>query len=158
MIRLPILDRGGRSSGPTIPDDGCENDNLTNGVLQYRIHCPEECRDIRVETPDIPRVPNVGTENSQSNPNGGIIDSNLGDLSVYPNPVSNVMNVQWSAEESLESLHLYRSNGSLVKIWTKDQLAGTSKLEVQTDILSQGLYFIEARSLHTTKVIKVIKH
>ena len=136
-------DLSGEGEGLGRTDDvPCDNSALVNRNYNQRVKCPE-CR---------------GESRDQGliNPLGGI-EANAQTLSVYPNPVSNTMTVEWTKADQPERLNLYRIDGSLIKTWTPDQFESRTILEVQTDFLDQGIYFLEAQSADNSKVIKVVK-
>jgi len=143
-------ERGAKARGPSGPPrDPCNARYLRSTTFLYEMQCPN------CELTDPQDDVIIGDNFISNNPNS--IDSNLGDLSVYPNPVNDQLNIQWSHKEPLEGLKLYRSNGSLVKIWNAQQLNALNLLELSTSELSQGIYFLEAQSANNTKVIKVVK-
>ncbi len=79
----------------------------------------------------------------------GVADNNLADLALYPNPVSDVLNLSTSG--TLESYDIYTITGQRV------DGGALSQSFVQVSNLSRGLYFIEVSNEFGTKTIKFVK-
>ncbi len=79
----------------------------------------------------------------------GFDDKNLSDLVVYPNPVSDVLNLSTSG--TLDSYDIYTITGQRV------DGGALSQSFVQVSNLSRGLYFIEVSNEFGTKTIKFVK-
>ncbi|MDO4224788.1 MAG: leucine-rich repeat domain-containing protein [Bergeyella zoohelcum] len=69
------------------------------------------------------------------------------DLSVYPNPVVNILNIK--SDEKIGNVALYNSAGQVVKTFELNK--GENKIDVST--LNKGVYFINLKG----KVYKVLK-
>jgi hypothetical protein len=84
-----------------------------------------------------------------------INEINLEDISVYPNPTNNLLNIKGSQLKDIETLVLYNPVGSVV--YSKK---GMSKNEIQIDISSFpiGIYILELKSKNgIKKSIKIVK-
>ncbi|WP_452597313.1 T9SS type A sorting domain-containing protein [Pontimicrobium sp. MEBiC01747] len=77
-------------------------------------------------------------------------NTKLLELSVYPNPVNDVITI-YSPKEKLNKIELYNSNGVLV-LTKKDNLE-----TINANKLASGLYFIKLESKNSQKTIKIIK-
>ena len=74
----------------------------------------------------------------------------LAGTSIYPNPVSDVLNIK-GLETELTSVSIYTING-------QKALTQTSNLgRINTSGLAQGFYFVELRSANATKTLKIVK-
>ncbi|WMI69719.1 T9SS type A sorting domain-containing protein [Mangrovimonas sp. YM274] len=80
--------------------------------------------------------------------------SKEGIVSVYPNPVSNVLNFRTS--ESLLSLAIYDLQGRLVK--QKDITQGVGNFKCDVSNLSKGMYTVQAKTAKGEQFLKVIKN
>jgi len=75
----------------------------------------------------------------------------LAGTSIYPNPVSDVLNIK-GLETELTSVSIYTING-------QKALTQTSNLDrINTSGLAQGVYFVELRSANATKTLKIVKN
>ena len=77
---------------------------------------------------------------------------NLGEINVYPNPVENMLHLDWSSQLNVESISLYDLNGKLIKTFDNQKVLDVSQIENGIYILSVKT---DKRSFHK-KVIKGI--
>jgi hypothetical protein len=77
--------------------------------------------------------------------------SELFEMSYYPNPVKNILNIK--ASHTLESYTIYNAIGKIIA--TQPIQNPTHKINVSN--LSNGLYFIELKGQMGSKTIKIVK-
>lgn len=83
----------------------------------------------------------------------GIDENNNTTLTLYPNPVSNLLSI--TGMENNSTINIYDVTGKLVI--SKNNLANTS-YSLSTESLNSGVYFVSINSDNTpTKTIKIIK-
>lgn len=95
---------------------------------------------------------NLGEESSEFMVNEvvGIQEiTNVGQINVYPNPTSDILNVGYSLQNAEKlKFELYNSLGSLVhSIQQGVQLAGNYVKEIDTNTLSAGVYLLQISNL-----------
>jgi hypothetical protein len=75
-------------------------------------------------------------------------------IQVYPNPVNNTMEIRLpSGENGNTEIELYSADGRIMQT----RQASAEKLNIDTENLASGVYFIKARSNNTTFFKKIIK-
>jgi hypothetical protein len=78
----------------------------------------------------------------------GISESNLLNLSVYPNPFSDIINVENT--DKLESYQLYNSIGQIV--WRGENIENNDFTHLQN-----GIYFLKVSTQTGQQTLKLIK-
>lgn len=75
----------------------------------------------------------------------------LQDISIFPNPVDNILNIENNTEKTIKKVNLYNAFGNLV--------LSKEKFFIQLDLSSlvSGLYFLSVQSENESKVFKVVK-
>lgn len=82
------------------------------------------------------------------------LEKQLSEISIYPNPVQNILNVTLTTElQSDAKLELYTMTG----IKLKSQPLNTTSQEVSFDGLASGIYFLSIKNGNTVTVKKIIK-
>lgn len=82
------------------------------------------------------------------------------DIKVYPNPFSNIVNVEINATESIETVvKITDITGKLVASQTVMLNIGVNHVSINNiDKLSNGVYFVSVTNNSTNEVVKVLKH
>jgi hypothetical protein len=82
------------------------------------------------------------------------------DIKVYPNPFSNIVNVEINATESIETVvKITDITGKLVASQTVMLNIGVNHVAINNiDKLSNGVYFVSVTNNSTNEVVKVLKH
>ncbi|MEH6538332.1 MAG: T9SS type A sorting domain-containing protein [Psychroserpens sp.] len=82
-----------------------------------------------------------------------VVDLQLEELNIYPNPTDNLINIQ--SKTLIDIISIYDINGRLLQI----NQPSNSSLEYQLDVshLSQGIYFLEMQSNNLKQTQKFIK-
>jgi hypothetical protein len=70
-----------------------------------------------------------------------LIDSRSQQISIFPNPVVDVLNINYAALKQSETLKIYSMNGKLLS--THDVAAGSSEAKLNVANLQQGLYIVK---------------
>jgi uncharacterized membrane protein len=78
-------------------------------------------------------------------------ENNLSQVSIYPNPVSDILNIH--SKMNINKLEVYNVSGQ--KILTKQNVQGNQ--QINTSALQSGVYFILLISENDSKTIKLIK-
>lgn len=74
----------------------------------------------------------------------GIEEGLISDLSVYPNPSSNVFNIELFSHETISSKYVVADNtGRIIMNESVLLLSGKNKLEVNLSGLSKGIYYLQ---------------
>ena len=77
-------------------------------------------------------------------------NTELNSVSIYPNPVKDVLNIQ-GLDTKLNEVAIYTIEGRKV-------LTQTANLDrINTSNLSQGVYFIKLKSSNAERTLKIIK-
>lgn len=82
----------------------------------------------------------------------GLSDNDFSGVSVYPNPVNNVLKIS-QLNDVLESVELVTTTGRIVY----SSEVTTSIHEINVTDISSGVYFVNVRSANSAKTFKVIK-
>ncbi len=83
------------------------------------------------------------------------VNSNL-HLSVYPNPVNNILSSEYFLEESSEvTIELVNMLGAKVKSFSQKQSAGKHDFQIETEALNNGIYFLKISTVLSSQTIKV---
>ncbi|MBC8757445.1 T9SS type A sorting domain-containing protein [Kordia sp. YSTF-M3] len=77
-------------------------------------------------------------------------ENQLTNLSIYPNPATDVVNIQ-NSEVALQKVEIYSMNGQLVR----SQHNNLERIQVNT--LKSGLYIMKLYAANTSKTIKLIR-
>ena len=80
-------------------------------------------------------------------------DFERANFSIYPNPVSDVVNFRFDNGLQIEQAKIYAIDGSLVKTFSEKQLSANS---VNVSELMSGVYFIQLKSGKSTIAKKLI--
>jgi hypothetical protein len=78
-------------------------------------------------------------------------ENNLSQVSIYPNPVSDILNIH--SKMNINKLEVYNVSGQ--KVLTKQNVQGNQ--QINTSALQSGVYFILLISENDSKTIKLIK-
>ncbi len=119
----------------------CRNEGLTSKRVDFKAFC-EACE--------------------LSAPNASILGLNaptdLPESTAFPNPFSDQVSVQWSTVNSMESVTLLDLYGKVLRQWSSNELKELTTLEINTNDLPKGVYFIHLQEEATeSKTLKVIK-
>lgn len=88
--------------------------------------------------------------------NTGISTLTSGSISAYPNPVNDVLTLQWSgAAAGSYALTVYSSTGQLISS-EQTQFSG-SATQINTAAWAPGIYLVSLRNADQTKVIRILK-
>lgn len=82
----------------------------------------------------------------------GLTDMDFAGVSVYPNPVKEVLNIT-NKNGTLESVEVISATGSVVYVSS----VTSSNFTVNTAQLNAGVYFVNVRTANSVKTFKVIK-
>ncbi len=97
-------------------------------------------------------IPNGTTSQFEAGCNIGITELNSTDISVYPNPSEDLINIEWTGQN--DQLKIYDSAGRI--IWSQD-ISDVQKLQVDLSHYEKGIYFMELSgktNSHTQQIIK----
>ena len=84
--------------------------------------------------------------------------TNLSKLSLFPNPASQNVFLNYEAKhESEVSIHIFDVTGKEIQNIQTQVLTGNNNLKLNTEALESGIYFIEIANEHYSKKIKFIK-
>lgn len=75
-------------------------------------------------------------------------------LNIYPNPVNDVLYLEYSGSSSVLDIELTDSRGRLIQ---SIQEQGDFRNEISTTSLESGVYFVKIQSGETIKVVQIIK-
>ena len=84
-------------------------------------------------------------------------EQGLSKVTVHPNPFNNQLEIRWLENENIESMELFDINGKRINSWAPNQLSGRTDLNVDTNIIPKGLYFLKTKYADSMEVIKVVK-
>jgi hypothetical protein len=82
----------------------------------------------------------------------------VNNLKVYPNPVSNELNVEFSTTVQIKGdIRLYDNNGGLVRVLLKEtKLKGNEHFSFTLSGLANGVYLCRVRGNDFSKIVKII--
>ena len=86
-----------------------------------------------------------------------IAENELSGFSLYPNPTSNMINVQYSGVSTTVDMVLADTKGSVI-FNQKVNLSSDDKLEFDLSKLVEGVYFLNIYSEEGSKTIKVVRN
>jgi hypothetical protein len=81
-------------------------------------------------------------------------------VSLYPNPASDFMNIEFTLGTSTNGyITMYNSVGGVVKSINVNNIGGTITKEINTSDLSNGLYFVKVKSgdVSSVKTVSITK-
>jgi GH18 family chitinase len=87
-------------------------------------------------------------------------DLNLHSVSLYPNPASDFMNIEFTLGTSTNGyITMYNSVGGVVKSINVNNIGGTITKKINTSDLSNGLYFVKVKSgdVSSVKTVSITK-
>lgn len=68
------------------------------------------------------------------------------DLNIYPNPFNDKLNITFSNNEKSNSIiEIYNQTGALVKTLSIEKKSGNQEIEINTEDLSNGIYFVNLK-------------
>lgn len=77
------------------------------------------------------------------------------DITVYPNPSTNNLNLDINTEVDNAKITLYDVNGKV--IWQKQNINGKNKLSIDVSVMPRGIYFISAtqgdKEIYNSKIV-----
>ena len=84
----------------------------------------------------------------------GLEHSILNNFSVYPNPATDKITVEWSAEVSISEVLMLDARGRTIQV-----IDGFTdkRLEISLNNLANGVYFINVASENEQQIIKFVK-
>jgi hypothetical protein len=99
--------------------------------------------------------PVIGNDDNQTIFNQNVLDSEV-ELTIYPNPVKDIMTIQIGHIEKESQLKVFNLNGSL--IWQQDLSGSNSTIEIPTIDWASGAYLVQwkgkgKKDILTQKVI-----
>jgi len=77
-------------------------------------------------------------------------------VGIYPNPVTDVVNMQVPQGETIDAIYIYKANGKLVTVETSLQ-QDNGKVSLDVHSLPAGIYFVEINSAANTYSHKMVK-
>jgi len=84
--------------------------------------------------------------------------TNLSQLSLFPNPASQNVFLNYEAKhESEVSIHIFHVTGKEMQNIQTQMLTGKNNLKLNTETLESGIYFIEIANENSSKKLKFIK-
>ncbi len=86
-----------------------------------------------------------------------ITENELSGFALYPNPTSDIVNVQYSGNATTVDMVLVDTKGSVIYT-EKVNLASEDKLEIDLSELVKGVYFLNIYGEEGSKVIKVVRN
>ena len=86
------------------------------------------------------------------------VNNNINNLIVYPNPVSKILNIDFSVPASTEcEVSLYSLKGKMVKSIMNDHLQkGPKNISFSVEGMKSGIYLCKISTPIAKKVVKVI--
>src|SRR5690606_32376134 len=81
-----------------------------------------------------------------------VIDQNQTQVSIYPNPVSDKLNVQLNTNEKIEEIRIINSVGQLLM----NQKVGKSSAEVDVRNLTSGFYLVQIITANNSITKKIL--
>ncbi|MGL2967309.1 GEVED domain-containing protein [Flavobacterium sp. XGLA_31] len=112
---------------------------LVNGAVYYAMQTVDGCRSI--SPLEVTVTVTLGTDNFD-----------LSGLKYYPNPVNNVLNIEFAG--GITTVEVYNTIGQ--KITSQNVNAMTTTIDMSK--LANGTYFVKVASEHAAKTIQVIKN
>lgn len=79
----------------------------------------------------------------------------IGDVSIYPNPMVNILNFQGFTSNENGKLNIYSLSGQMVKQVELEITSGKASVDLST--LPSGVYLIRSNSLDDNKSFKIVK-
>lgn len=79
----------------------------------------------------------------------------VGDISIYPNPLVNILNFQGFTTDKNGKLNIYSLSGQMVKQVELEVTSGKASVDLST--LPSGVYLIQSDSLDDNKSFKIVK-
>ncbi|MBA4746869.1 MAG: thrombospondin type 3 repeat-containing protein [Muricauda sp.] len=79
----------------------------------------------------------------------------IGDISIYPNPVVDILNFQGFTSDEKGRLNIYSLSGQMVKQVELEIISGKASIDLST--LPSGVYLIQSNSLDAIKSFKIVK-
>jgi len=97
-------------------------------------------------------IDNVYLEPSDlsSNPD----NENILDVTAYPNPVGDMLNISVSKQGNSCSISVFDLSGKLIY---KSDYSGNELIRIETSNWENGMYFLEVRSDNEKSVLKIVK-
>jgi len=125
----------------------CNNNDFTDlsGSIEYQ--CPGEIVEDPGDEGERPRNSNNSNTSTKQDPS----------IEAYPNPFKENLEIRWSEADNIESISLVDTNGKLINFWQRNQLERSTSLDINSNKLSKGLYFVKVKYTDSTKVLKVVK-
>ena len=77
------------------------------------------------------------------------------EIKVYPNPASSVFTIETNAT-TLSSISIYTANGKLVKTISESKINTSQKVDVRTEGMTSGVYFIKLHAQNQSVYKKLI--
>ena len=84
----------------------------------------------------------------------GIIEHNLNNISIYPNPTKNRLNIQTENKITINSLLIYSLTGEIV---LQESMKASQNIILDVGHLANGVYIIELQTSEGNKVSKIIR-
>jgi hypothetical protein len=127
-----------------------------SGTVYYQVEAvnPNPC------TPAKSDMYNSSKSNIASNANTGIDENNLsGKISVYPNPISDIMNVEYTVDEPGKvSLSIFNTFGQLIATpFNGVQTTGKHKIAYDASTLPKGIYMLRYSYENRFYNVKLVK-
>lgn len=66
--------------------------------------------------------------------------TSIGDMTVYPNPAINLVNVKWDGDDHMDMVHVFDMTGKLVR----SERAYNNKVQFEKSDLTKGMYLVRA--------------
>jgi hypothetical protein len=88
----------------------------------------------------------------------GIAVLPAGDINVYPNPVNDLLNIQWNNSNSgTYTLSIYNINGQLITTEKNSLMGGLNTQSISTSAWLPGIYFVQVQSGDAARVFRIVK-
>jgi hypothetical protein len=96
--------------------------------------------------------------NYKNQPSGVINAKNTVELTLYPNPVNDIVNINYELTNNENvSIVVYDSEGKIVKFWEQgSNLSGNQTLTWNTATMKSGIYFVQLSTTKGTLTQKMI--
>lgn len=102
-------------------------------------------------------VNNTEQEEDTLLPKSNALNNNSSTIEIFPNPVVDLVNVEWNHELNIRELMLYDNNGKLLQLKKVHQ--GTTKERFDLSSYSSGMYYIRIYdNSQQSKSFKIIKN
>lgn len=79
----------------------------------------------------------------------------IGDISIYPNPLVDILNFRGFTTDENGKLNIYSLSGQMVKQVELEIISGKASIDLST--LPSGVYLIQSNSLDDKKTFKIVK-